>query len=504
MWQKRKYLVIILSVLSIFVISVMPFTTFILQTFSQGEEMSMMTSTSNSQETITSYKDALIKAPLLVSQTAIVGIVFNHNVFSKVFHNRVLIEPNKHSEIMQKDIGAARRVFLILILSVMVLLASSSGLFILEVYNLSAELGLSFSDTFSIVLDTSVGTVWLLRIITSILIFSLLIIYYMLVKRNIMRRREKIDRDTSNKASNIILLSILILGSINILSNSIVSHNAAAEFFPEVAISADWLHVMAVSIWLGGLFYISTILLYAIRTSSNREYETSAKEELVVRNCYSLAVMLPYFSFIAIICLGVIGISGLYMAWLQLQSIGSIFDSLYGNILILKLCVIVPMILLGGYHQIKLHFVMVQIAQQGNRSQKQFEILPTVVQKNYREVQSGKGHFDPFKRFSKTIKVESIIGILVLVVSAFLTITSPPSMPMSGSQMQMQGLAGTSPDNGVGGGEEQHNPRTFDGFTIMALILAVVVLIMSLYYYRKSRVESKITADLLKKNGSSS
>ena len=205
---------------------------------------------------------------------------------------------------------------------------------------------------------------------------------------------------------------------------------------------------MAVSIWLGGLFYISTILLYAIRTSSNREYETSTKEELVVRNCYSLAVMLPYFSFIAIICLGVIGISGLYMAWLQLQSIGSIFDSLYGNILILKLCVIVPMILLGGYHQIKLHFVMVQIAQQGNRSQKQFEILPTFDQKNSKDVQNGKGHFDPFKRFSKTIKVESIIGILVLVVSAFLTITSPPSMPMSGSQMQMQGLAGTSPDNG--------------------------------------------------------
>ena len=135
-----------------------------------------------------------------MSQIAIVGIVFNHIVFSKVLHNRILIEPNKPSQIMQKDIGAARRVFLILILSVIVLLASSSGLFILEVYNLSAELGLSFSDTFSIVLDTSVGTVWLLRIITSILIFILLIIYYMLVKRNMMSRREKIDRDSRNKA----------------------------------------------------------------------------------------------------------------------------------------------------------------------------------------------------------------------------------------------------------------------------------------------------------------
>jgi copper transport protein len=479
-------------------------TTFVLPTFSQDEEMTMMTSHSDSVETITSYKDALIKAPLLVSQTAILGIVFNHIVFSKVFHNRVLIESNKYSEIKQRDIGAARRVFLILILSVTVLIVSSSGLFILEVYNLSAELGLSFSGTFSIVVDTSVGTVWLLRIVTSLLVFILAIVYYILVKRNANNKEKKIGRDSGSKISNIILLAILIPGSINILSNSIVSHNAAATFFPEVAISADWLHVMAVSIWLGGLFYISAILLYAIRISNDREYGTSTKEELIVRNCYLLAVMLPYFSIIAIICLGVIGISGLYMAWLQLHSIGSLFDSMYGNILILKLCVIVPMILLGGYHQIKLHFVMVQIAQRGSKSQTRFEILPAVKQRNSKDLHQGKDHFDPFKRFSKTIKIESIIGISVLVVSAFLTVTSPPSMVMSDSQMQMQEPANGNLDNGGdGGGEDQSSPRMFDGFAIIALILAATVLIASLYYYRKSRQESRITADLLKRNGSS-
>jgi putative copper export protein len=477
-------------------------TTFVLPTFSQGEEMTMMTSHSDSVETITSYKDALIKAPLLVSQTAIIGIVFNHIVFSKVLNNLILIEPNKYSEIKQRDIGAARRVFLILILSVIVLIVSSNGLFILEVYNLSAELGLSLSDTFSIVVDTSVGTVWLLRIVTSLLVFILAIVYYILVKRNVNSKKKKIGIDSGGKVSNIILLAILIPGSINILSNSIVSHNAAATFFPEVAISADWLHVMAVSIWLGGLFYISVILLYAIRISNDREYGTSTKEELIVRNCYSLAVMLPYFSIIA--CLGVIGISGLYMAWLQLHSIGSLFDSMYGNILILKLCVIVPMILLGGYHQIKLHFVMVQIAQRGSKSQTQFEILPAVKQRNSKDLHKGKDHFDPFKRFSKTIKIESIIGISVLVVSAFLTVTSPPTMVMSDFQMQMQEPAnGNLHNGGDGGGEDQSSPRMFDGFAIIALILAATVLITSLYYYRKSRQESRITADLLKRNGSS-
>jgi hypothetical protein len=160
------------------------------------------------------------------------------------------------------------------------------------------------------------------------------------------------------------------------------------------------------------------------------------------------------------------------------------------------------MILLGGYHQIKLHFVMVQIAQRGNMPQKQFEILPATSQRNSKILQNGKEYFDPFKRFSKTIKIELIIGIVVLVVSAFLTITSPPSVAMSNSQMQMHELTSGTPDNGIGG-EDQHNPRTFDGFAIMALILAVIVLIMSLYYYRKSKQELKITGDLLRKSGSS-
>jgi hypothetical protein len=89
--------------------------------------------------------------------------------------------------------------------------------------------------------------------------------------------------------------------------------------------------------------------------------------------------------------------------------------------------------MLGGYHQIKLHFVMVQIVQRGNMSQKQFEILPATSQRNSKIVQYGKEYFGPFRRFSKTIKIELIIGIVVLVISAFLTITSPPSVAMSNS-----------------------------------------------------------------------
>jgi hypothetical protein len=178
---------------------------------------------------------------------------------------------------------------------------------------------------------------------------------------------------------------------------------------------------------------------------------------------------------------------------------------MYRSILILKLCVIAPMIALGAYHQIKLHFVMVQIAHRGSKSQEQFEILSNISQRDSRDLRTNKNLFDPFRRFSKTIKIESVIGISVLVISAFLTITSPPSMVLSDSQMQIQMQMQELVDDNLDSiGEDQSSPRMIDGFAITALILAAIVLVISLYYYRKSKHELKRTVDLLKRNGSSS
>jgi copper transport protein len=134
---------------------------------------------------------------------------------------------------------------------------------------------------------------------------------------------------------------------------------------------------MAVSMWVGGLFYISTVLLSAIRanttisktatatstiastpskipkkTVSNKEKE---KSTTTLSETYYLALLLPRFSLIATISLGVIGVSGLYMAWIHLDSINALFDTSYGNTLIIKLSAILPLVLLGAYHQLILH-----------------------------------------------------------------------------------------------------------------------------------------------------
>ena len=137
---------------------------------------------------------------------------------------------------------------------------------------------------------------------------------------------------------------------------------------------------MAVSIWVGGLFYISSVLVTAMRTRATTTTTTmtdSSPNDRRTREpisddeksrsifLYYLALLLPRFSLLATISLGVIGVSGLYMAWINLHSLNSLFTTAYGNILIIKLSAALPLVLLGAYHQLRLHRSAVLVASLG-------------------------------------------------------------------------------------------------------------------------------------------
>ena len=43
------------------------------------------------------------------------------------------------------------------------------------------------------------------------------------------------------------------------------------------------------------------------------------------------------------------------MAWIQLHTFNELFYSTYGNVLIIKLAIALPVVILGTYHQIRIH-----------------------------------------------------------------------------------------------------------------------------------------------------
>jgi putative copper export protein len=461
-------------------------------------------------ETVTSYYDALLKVPLIVSQAAIVGIVLNHIILRRVILNKIVSKSGKiDSTAPSKNtrfLYPLKRFFLILLACGIAMIVSATSLFLLQAFSLSSELGIDVVTTFNIISSTPIGPVWNVRVITSLVIIVSSCLYYILERKCLMKNDVNIVNDNNSvprretrgiSVLRIVLLYIVIIsGAISIFSNSIVSHNTALTFFPSLAISVDWLHFMAVSIWLGGLFYISTVLLTTIRliVSKNRNIGGSVNESLkanIIRTTSSiLALLLPYFSLIATISLGMIGVTGLYMAWIHLHTAEAIFTSSYGNILAIKLLLILPMVILGGYHQINLHGNLITVAGLSKYGQKQQaeNINDSMESSNYRKRGSFPLHNDPSGKFRKTIKIESLIGIGVLVAASFLTITSPPSISLQES-MTTQGLL-------VDDSQQDYVP-SLDSFTILAIILSLAVIFGSIIYFKKSTQQVRNAVDYL-------
>ena len=362
---------------------------------------------------VTSTVDALLRWPVIVSQAAIVGGIIAYFVLQRSLFN----SSNDAIQFsFDLTLSAKERFVLILIGGALSIAISGTALVFLQASNLDTAGGSDqyLSTVRSLIFDSPAGTVWTLRVATSTIIIALALMYLVQVKK-------KAATTLHRRSTSAILLAILVAGATSIFSNSMLSHNSAVTFLPSLAVFADWLHFMAVSAWVGGLFYFSAVLLFAIKSDNAGNI------------AYNLSLILPRFSLLATASLGIIGVTGVYMAWIQLHTLDSLFYTQYGINLIIKLSAALPMILLGAYHQVKVHKNIVLLASIG--SKKKGSTSPSNTISN-----TANG---TVSKFGKTVKIESLIGIAVLFAASLLTITSPPS------QMHQQQEAGTTPDAGM-------------------------------------------------------
>ncbi len=123
-----------------------------------------------------------------------------------------------------------------------------------------------------------------------------------------------------------------------LLTISLGSH-AAADPDPLLPIAADWVHMLAASAWVGGLLHF-VAALWAGRNTRDGEGRPLAAA-LASR-------LLPRFSAVALMSVGTLVVTGLYMAVLRLGSIELLFGTLYGRTLIVKLALAAPMVGMGA------------------------------------------------------------------------------------------------------------------------------------------------------------
>ena len=157
----------------------------------------------------------------------------------------------------------------------------------------------------SLVSETEWGTLWLMRmgfgIATGVVLF-------------LMRGR------TNNTAS--VSLAIA-LGAGALLTISRSSHAAALLEIGNISLLNDFIHTMAVALWVGGLFSLALDVPAAIRALSEGERRRV------------LSALVPRFSVVAGLSVAVLALTGIYSAWTQV-TVPEALDTPYGRVLIAK------------------------------------------------------------------------------------------------------------------------------------------------------------------------
>ena len=167
-------------------------------------------------------------------------------------------------------------------------------------------------ETIQIVTSTRLGVIWLIRM-------ALALVGIWLLQ----------SRDAKWKG-----IARFILGLMLLLSISLTSH-AATELHPLLPILDDWLHLLGMSIWFGGLVHLITglMLLRKMRELT----QTGIASKVAAR-----------FSAVALPSVVVIGITGVYSATLRVGTASALFGNLYGDTFLIKQGVVAILLVIAG------------------------------------------------------------------------------------------------------------------------------------------------------------
>lgn len=118
------------------------------------------------------------------------------------------------------------------------------------------------------------------------------------------------------------------------LSPSLMGHAIGAPRLVAEAVLADTVHVMAAGAWLGTLLAIAVAALPPGITSARG----------------TVMALLDRFSPIALVSALLIAATGLFAAWLHLETLGALWSSVYGRTLMLKLGILAGVAGTGAYN----------------------------------------------------------------------------------------------------------------------------------------------------------
>lgn len=171
----------------------------------------------------------------------------------------------------------------------------------------------------------------------------------------------------------------------------------------------DWIHVTAISGWVGGLFALRLHL-----PMIQRLLPTGGRRSL-------LAAAIRAFSAVAMTCVGGLFLSGVYNTWVHVHSPSLLVGTDYGNVLILKWVLLVPMILLGGVSRF---YILPRLENNEGHAPDSIPArwMRSIVETVWKRPDDSKLE----GLFFRLITIEAVLGLAVLGCSAWMTQLPPP------------------------------------------------------------------------------
>lgn len=157
---------------------------------------------------------------------------------------------------------------------------------------------------------------------------------------------------------------------------SLSGHSASEPNSSALSVAADWVHIAAASVWIGGLVSLALI---------------GWRLEVFDRNRAFLR-----FSRLATLLVGVVLAAGVYLGLLRLESSSDLWSTTYGRVLVVKIALVGLALAWGAAH----HFL----------------VRPRL----------ERGQVPARGKIGRSLVGESLVGVAVLLIAALLVNTSPP------------------------------------------------------------------------------
>ncbi|QHC23380.1 copper resistance D family protein [Streptomyces sp. GS7] len=145
-------------------------------------------------------------------------------------------------------------------------------------------------------------------------------------------------------------------------------------------------HVVSGTVWIGGLALLATLAEARGRLSQNAGV--------------LWADLWRRFSFVALVCVGAVLTSGLWMSWKHVGGIGQLWTTTYGFFLLIKIVLVLGMVTAGGVNQ--------------------FWLMPRIAQARRADSTDPLLHLT-LRHFPKVVWAEVALGATVLAVVPFLS-----------------------------------------------------------------------------------